>query len=78
MFYGCSSLEKINVSGFNTENVKYMNGMFLGCSSLKELNISHFNFSNVIDISSMFFKCSDELEKKVKNQVRKIYCKAFV
>ena len=78
MFYGCSSLEKINVSGFNTVNVKYMNGMFLGCSSLKELNISHFNFSNVIDISSMFFKCSDELEKKVKNQVRKIYCKAFV
>ena len=39
MFYGCSSLTKINLSNFNSNNVKYMYYMFSGCSSLRKENI---------------------------------------
>ena len=39
MFRGCSSLTNINLSNFNTQNVKYMSGMFSGCSSLTNLNL---------------------------------------
>ena len=39
MFYGCSSLQSINLSSFNTTNVKDISFMFLGCSSLKKENI---------------------------------------
>ena len=39
MFYGCSSLININLSNFNTNNVKYMNGMFSGCKNLNKNNI---------------------------------------
>ena len=30
VFYGCNSLEQINLSSFNTNCVKYMNKMFSG------------------------------------------------
>ena len=39
MFYGCSSLELIDLSSFNTNNVTNMSDMFSKCSSLKKSNI---------------------------------------
>ena len=39
MFAGCSSLTKINLSNFNTNNVTDMECMFYGCSYLKKKNI---------------------------------------
>ena len=36
IFSGCSSLKELNLSNFNTNNIKYMNSMFKGCSSLKD------------------------------------------
>jgi len=41
MFYGCSSLQSLNVSGFNTENVTSMSGMF-NYSSLSSLRVGQF------------------------------------
>ena len=32
MFYGCSSLKKLNLSNFNTNNVTDMDYMFSECS----------------------------------------------
>ena len=32
MFYGCSSLEELNISNFNTNNITDMRFMFDGCS----------------------------------------------
>ena len=66
MFDECSSLNKLNVSNFNTNNVGNMSYMFYNCSSLKELNLSNFNTSNAIDIKGMFAGCSDELRNKIK------------
>ena len=52
MFSGCSSLQSINLSSFNTTNVKDMSCMFHGCSSLKKENVK---------ISSYGKKILDEL-----------------
>ena len=39
MFSGCSSLQSIDLSSFNTTNVNDMSWMFLGCSSLEKRNV---------------------------------------
>lgn len=54
MFYSCSSLTSLDLSGLNTGNVTDMNSMFCGCSSLKSLNISDFNTSRVRGMAEMF------------------------
>ena len=43
MFHGCSSLELLDISNFNTDNVKNMSEMFYYCSLLKEIKILNFN-----------------------------------
>ena len=43
MFYGCSYLEDINFSNFNTNNVTNMREMFDGNKSLAYIDISNFN-----------------------------------
>ena len=43
MFYGCSSLESIDLSNFNTSSLAIMFSMFYKCSSLKSINISNFD-----------------------------------
>ena len=65
MFSGCSSLTSLDLSSFNTSNVKYFgyggrsdNGMFANCLSLTLLDLSSFNTSQVTDMNSMFNGCS--------------------
>jgi len=58
LFSDCSYLISIDLSHFNTENVKNMHSMFYGCSSLKNIDLSNFNTQNVIDMNSMFYGCS--------------------
>ena len=77
MFNKCSSLKKINLSNFNTNNVTNMIGMFYECSSLREINISNFNTNNVTYMSWMFYKCSDETKIKIKEQIKNIKEDAF-
>ena len=58
MFNNCSSLTSLDLSGFDTSNVKYMRQMFGGCSSLTSLDLSNWNTSNVTDMEYMFYGCS--------------------
>ena len=58
MFWGCSSLESIDLSSFNTSNVYDMKLMFFECSSLESIDFSSFNTSNVRNMSYMFSECS--------------------
>ena len=55
MFLDCSSLTSLNLSNFNTNNVKDMSYMFYSCSSLNSLNLSNFNTNNVINMSYIFY-----------------------
>ena len=54
MFAGCKALEKLDLSNFDTLNVKYMSSMFWVCDNLKELDISSFNTSKVLYMDNMF------------------------
>ena len=58
MFYGCSSLKNLDVSGFKTDNVTNMGIMFYGCSGLSSLDVSHFNTEKVTNMNAMFSDCS--------------------
>ena len=63
MFFGCSSLTKIDLSNFNTQNVNDMRYMFFGCSSLTKIDLSNFNTQNINDLNSMFEGCSSLLKE---------------
>ena len=58
MFYCLKKLTSLDLSNFNTNNVKDMSDMFSECSSLTSLNLSNFNTNNVKDMSFMFSFCS--------------------
>ena len=59
MFFGCSGLTALDVSGFKTDNVTDMGAMFSGCSSLTSLDLSSFNTANVTNMENMFNGCSN-------------------
>ena len=77
MFNGCSSLKKLNIFHFNTNNVTNMDYMFCLCSSLKELNLSNFNTNNVTDMGRMFCGCSVQFQNKIRAQYLNIKEEAF-
>lgn len=58
MFYGCKSLENIDLSGFDTRNIVEMRCMFMNCKNLKQLDLSGFSTGNVCEMTNMFFRCS--------------------
>ena len=58
MFYHCSNLTSVDLSGLDTSNVEEMYSMFEGCDSLKSLDMSCLDTSNVTDMDSMFSGCS--------------------
>lgn len=58
MFYGCSSLTSLDLSGLDASSVEDMSHMFDGCSKLKSLDLSGLDASKVENMSSMFFGCS--------------------
>ena len=58
MFWGCSSLTTLDVTGFNTAKVTNMLGTFYGCSALTSLDVSGFVTDNVTIMDGMFNRCS--------------------
>ncbi len=71
MFFKCSSLTSLNLSNFNTDNVKYMRYMFSGCSSLTSLNLFNFNPNN--NMCNMFsdYSSLNGLNSKDKRLLKK-------
>lgn len=57
IFADCFNLISIDFNGFDTSNVRTMEGMFFGCSSLLEVDLSGFNTINVTDMNYMFEEC---------------------
>ena len=66
MFRKCSSLQSIDLSSFNTINVKNMYRMFQNCSSLQSIDLSSFNTTNVKEMRSMFRRCPHLKKENVK------------
>ena len=67
LFYGCSTLVTLDMSGIDTSNVNSMSGMFYGCSSLKYVDVSGFDMDSVGEVSDMFRGCSSLEEIDVSN-----------
>ena len=65
MFYGCSSLTSINLSNFNTSQVKSINNMFDGCVNLEYINLKNFLelklSDNISEYSNMFNNIKDNI-----------------
>ena len=59
LFRGCRNLEKADLSGFNTSNVKDMSYMFEACINLEELDLSSFNTLSCSNMKGMFGNCID-------------------
>ncbi len=57
-------LENVDVSAFDTSNVRYMNFMFYNCSSLTELDLSNCSINAIYEMSSMFEGCTSLSELK--------------
>lgn len=58
LFYNCSNMVSIDVSGFDTGNVTDMESMFAGCNSLSSLDVSGFDTGKVRNMGAMFANCS--------------------
>ena len=67
MFYGCSKLTNLDVSGFNTANVTSMSAMFLNCNSLTSLDVSNFNTANVGNMERLFYTCKNLTDIDLSN-----------
>ena len=57
MFYSCSGLTSLDLSGFDTSAVTSMGEMFNGCKGLTSLDLSAFDTSAVTSMVSMFCDC---------------------
>ena len=58
-FYGCHKVQALDVSRFDTSNVKNMSWMFYSCDTLPGLNLSRFNTSKVTGMNYMFAGCKN-------------------
>ena len=63
MFSGCTSLEALDLSSFNTEKVTWMYEMFEGSTNLRTIMLPKgFIGSNVISLEKMFKECKSLTE----------------
>jgi surface protein len=57
MFYKCSTLTSLDLSKFNTAQVKDMQYMFFECSGIDTLDLTSFNTQQCTNFGSMFYGC---------------------
>ena len=67
LFNGCTNLTSLNLSSFDTSNVKYISYMFNRCTGLTSLNLSSFDISNVEEMDSMFYYCKNLTNLDIRN-----------
>jgi len=58
MFYNCKALKELNLSSFDTINVKQFNVMFKNCSELTSLDLRNFDTRNATSMIDMFKDCN--------------------
>lgn len=59
MFLGCTNLESIDLSSFDTENMKSMTGMFFSCTKLETLDLSSFATPKMVSMVDVFSNCKN-------------------
>ncbi len=62
LFYGCESLEQLDLSQWNTTNVRTMQGMFSNCSNLKDI-VGHENWdTHSLESVAYMFNATKKLQ----------------
>ena len=67
MFTNCKLLTTLDVSNWDTSNIKFVEYMFYGCSALTSLDVSNWNTSNVTEMRGMFRECGSLTSLDVSN-----------
>ena len=67
MFYGCSNLNSLNLSNFNTSSVTTMKEMFSSCIKLISLDLSNFNALKLKTIDCIIDNCNNLENINLKN-----------
>ena len=67
MYYNCARLEELDLSEYNTDEVKNMSHMFDTCAFLKILNLSNFNMDMVKKTDCMLMNCINLYELRLDN-----------
>ena len=63
-----NKVEIIDISGWDTSNVRYMNHMFRYCTKLKNIiGIENLDVSKLEDVNSMFYCCENLAELDLTN-----------
>lgn len=57
LFNGNTQIQDVDMSNFDTSNVKNMSYLFNGCTLLDNVNLSGFNTSKVTNMMCMFYDC---------------------
>ena len=77
MFKECSKILEIDLSNFDSSNVKTIESMFYECSSLTSINLTNFDTSNVSDMNQLFYSCislnSIDLSSFITSKVNYMY-----
>ena len=67
MYYNCARLEELDLSVYNTDEVKNMSHMFDTCAFLKVLDIRNFNMEKVRNTDCMLMNCISLYEIRLDN-----------
>jgi surface protein len=57
MFYGCTLLTSLDLSGWNTSELTNISQLFYNCTLLTDINMSGWNLQNITENSSAFYNC---------------------
>ena len=76
MFYGCSSIERLDLCGLDTSSVSFMNLVFFGCTSLGTLILPNSGASSVLSARYIFGFCTAELQIPARYET--MYSQALV
>lgn len=57
MFEESKNLKSVDLSNFDTTNIKSMNLMFYECTNIENINLANFNTKEVQDMRCMFAEC---------------------
>ena len=67
MFKDCTKIYSIDLSNFNSNNIRKMNSMFSGCTHLESINFENFITSSVTNFKSMFANCKSLISLNIDN-----------
>ena len=67
LFYSCPDITEIDLSNFNSSQLKNTAAMFSGCSSLVSINFNNFNTSQVTLMYNMFGNCISLISLDLSN-----------